>query len=102
MNQTPEIDIHEAKKRIDAGDLLLDVREQDEYDEAHIPGSTLIPLSEFANRYDELPQDRDVVVYCRSGSRSAQAVNFLNDKGYDATNVEGGILAWKRADYPTE
>jgi len=63
MNQTPEIDIHEAKKRIDAGDLLLDVREQDEYDEAHIPGSTLIPLSEFANRYDELPQDRDVVVY---------------------------------------
>ena len=102
MNQTPEIDIHEAKKRIDAGDLLLDVREQDEYDEAHIPGSTLTPLSEFANRYEELPQDRDVVVYCRSGSRSAQAVNFLNDKGYDATNVEGGILAWKRADYPTE
>ncbi|MDZ7706177.1 MAG: rhodanese-like domain-containing protein [Trueperaceae bacterium] len=102
MNQTPEIDIHEAKKRIDAGDLLLDVREQDEYDEAHIPGSTLIPLSEFANRYDEVPQDREVVVYCRSGKRSAQAVNFLNDKGYDAINVEGGILAWQEADYPTE
>lgn len=102
MSQTPEIDIREAKKRIDAGDYLLDVREQNEYDEAHIPGSTLIPLSEFAERYDEVPKDQEVVVYCRSGKRSAQAVNFLNDQGYNAINVEGGILAWQDEDYPTE
>lgn len=101
-SNVPEIDIYEAKKRIENGSLLLDVREQDEFDELRIPNSQLLPLSEFMQRYAELPQDREIVVYCRSGRRSAQATEFLKEQGYNAVNVEGGILAWKRAEFPTE
>ena len=104
-NQVPEIDVLEAKRRVDEGAFFIDVREQNEYDEEHIPGATLVPLSEFTRRYeDDLPADKskEVVVHCRSGARSAQAVEFLNQNGYNAVNVEGGILAWKKAELPTE
>lgn len=99
----PEIDVQEAKKRIDNGSLLLDVREQDEFDELRIPNSQLLPLSEFMQRHAaELSKDKEIVVYCRSGARSARATQFLKEQGYHAVNVEGGILAWKRAELPTE
>lgn len=104
-NSVPEIDVLEAKRRVDEGAFFIDVREQNEYDEEHIPGATLVPLSEFMRRYEgDLPEDKneEVVVHCRSGARSAQAVTFLRENGYNAVNVEGGILAWKNADLPTE
>jgi rhodanese-related sulfurtransferase len=103
MSTIPEIDIHEAKKRIDNGALLVDVREQHEFDEARIPGSILIPLSQFQQRYEELPKDKELVMQCRSGARSGQATEFLLANGYtDVVNMAGGILAWKEANLPVK
>ncbi len=95
--QVPEIDPHEAKERRDAGAFLVDVREQDEYATSRIPGGKLFPLGELADRLDELPEDRELVVYCRSGARSARAVEFLQAQGREAVNLAGGILAWAEA-----
>ena len=93
----PEIDVHEAKRRVEGGAAFLDVREADEHAQSRIPAAGLLPLSEFAARYeDEVPRDREVVVHCRSGARSGRAVAFLRERGYDAVNVGGGILAWER------
>lgn len=93
-SNVPEIDVHEAKRRVESGARLLDVREAEEYGANRSPGAELIPLSEFAERYRELPDDEELVVHCRSGARSGRAVEFLRAQGYDAVNVAGGILAW--------
>ena len=100
--ETPEIDVFEAKKRIENGDLLIDVREQNEFDEVRISGSTLMPLSEFSEIYQNIPKDKNIVVQCRSGARSAKATDFLLENGYQAVNMAGGILAWQEADFPVE
>ncbi|GJM42545.1 MAG: hypothetical protein DHS20C20_28270 [Ardenticatenaceae bacterium] len=83
--------------------LLLDVREQWEYDEGHIPGVTLIPMGEIANRLSEIPTDQEVIVTCRSGNRSGQITDFLRQQGFDNVhNMDGGILAWEAAGYEVE
>lgn len=85
------------------GVLLIDVREQDEYDTAHVAGSTLIPLGELPNRLGEISQHKDkpLIAICRSGKRSAQAVKLLHEKGFtQATSVEGGLIAWEQAGLP--
>lgn len=83
--------------------IMLDVREQSEYDEGHIPGVTLIPMGEVANRLAEIPTDKEVIVTCRSGNRSAQITDFLRQQGFDNVhNMEGGILAWEAAGYDVE
>lgn len=77
--------------------VLVDVRQPDEYVQGHIPGSVLIPLGELPNRLQELPVDKDVVVYCRSGKRSKAAALFISSRPYVAGtvfNMSGGILAW--------
>ncbi|MGL4610391.1 MAG: rhodanese-like domain-containing protein [Trueperaceae bacterium] len=103
MSTIPEIDIHEAKTRIDNGALLVDVREQNEFDDVRIPGSVLVPLSEFQTRYEELPKEKEIVMQCRSGARSGQATEFLLTNGYsNVVNMAGGILAWHGAGLPTE
>ena len=102
MADTPEITPQEAQTRVQNGALLLDVREQREYDEERISGATLLPLTELTVRYDELPKDREIVAQCRSGKRSAQATDFLRDQGYNVVNMEGGILRWKAEGLPTE
>lgn len=102
MADTPEVTPQEAQTRVQNGALLLDVREQREYDEERIPGATLLPLTELTVRYDELPKDREIVAQCRSGKRSAQATDFLRDQGYNVVNMEGGILRWKAEGLPTE
>ena len=58
MSNIPEIDVSQAKSRIEAGSIFVDVREQNEYDQEHIPGSVFIALSEFEARYEELPKDK--------------------------------------------
>jgi rhodanese-related sulfurtransferase len=94
----PEIDIHEAQKRVQNGALLIDVREQNEFDEVRIPGSILLPLSELQQRYSELPTDKELVMQCRSGARSGRASEFLLNNGYtQVVNMTGGILAWNEA-----
>lgn len=103
MSTIPQIDIQEAKARVEHRALLIDVREQHEFDEARIPGSILIPLSQFQQRYEELPKDKELVMQCRSGARSGQATEFLLANGYtDVVNMAGGILAWKEANLPVE
>lgn len=102
MADTPEVTPQEARTRVQNGALLLDVREQQEYDEERIPGATLLPLTELTARYDELPKDQEIIAQCRSGKRSAQATDFLRDQGYNVINMEGGILRWKAEGLPTE
>lgn len=83
--------------------ILIDVREHDEYDAGHIPGVTLIPVAEVPNRLNELPQDKTIVVTCRSGNRSNKITEFLREQGYSKVhNMEGGILAWEQAGLPVE
>ncbi len=87
----------ELKARLDRGDtvFILDVREPPEPAICRIAGATLIPLGELPHRLAELPADRDIVVMCRSGARSARATAFLRDRGLSrAYNLAGGILDW--------
>lgn len=75
--------------------LLIDVREPDEHALARIEGSRLIPLKTLPDVVDQLPKDRDIYIHCRSGMRSAKAVQLLEQHGFTrATNVTGGIDAW--------
>jgi len=92
-----EMTVEELKKRLDHGEKLfvLDVRNPNEFQICHIPGTTLIPLPELATRLDEIPRDREVIVHCKSGMRSAKAVQFLREQGYShVVNLQGGIAAW--------
>lgn len=98
MASVPEITVQDLKSRIDAGNrpFILDVRGPDEYEGANIDGA-LIPLGQLPERLDEIRehQDDDVVVHCRSGARSAKAVEYLRDNGFaNAVNLKGGIHAW--------
>lgn len=98
----PEIDVHETKTRMADGAVLVDVREQNEFDAERIPNSILIPQSEFAARFEELPKDKALIMQCRSGARSGRAAEFLLNNGYEnVVNMAGGILAWKEAEYET-
>ncbi len=104
----PEITVKELKQRIDSGlekskTLLLDVREPNEWDIAHINGAVLIPKDQVKNRLHELSPYDEILVQCRSGARSADITRFLiNDIGLKKVkNVRGGILAWAREIDPT-
>ncbi len=79
---------------------LVDVREADEWDLGHAPGAVHLPLGEIEGRLDELPADRPLVVTCRSGGRSSRAVAFLRESGYEAVNLDGGMLEWQRQNRP--
>jgi molybdopterin/thiamine biosynthesis adenylyltransferase/rhodanese-related sulfurtransferase len=92
----PEIQPEELKRRLDAGDdiLVLDVREPYEYQICNIQGF-LVPLADLPNRVHELDANREIVVHCKSGIRSAKAVQFLREAGFpQVTNLSGGILRW--------
>ncbi|HKQ15884.1 MAG TPA: rhodanese-like domain-containing protein [Steroidobacteraceae bacterium] len=75
---------------------LLDVREEWELGVASVPDVVHIPMGEVADRLGELDRGREVVVLCRSGRRSLQVANFLQQNGFQAVNLAGGILAWSR------
>ena len=96
----PEITVQELKALMDADQtpFILDVREEMEYGVANLNG-TLIPLQQIPHRLDELDDHKDdlIVVHCRSGARSAQAVQFMRERGFEqAKNLRGGVLAWSR------
>ncbi len=93
----PSVGAEEVKARIDADDapFLLDVRDPNEWDIAHLPDAHLIPLAELPERVTEVAQAKDVVVYCLTGGRSAQATRLLLSLGFThVRNLEGGIRAW--------
>ncbi len=76
---------------------LIDIREQQEWNQGYIDGARLVPLSQLHRDLNSIPRDRDVVLYCRSGSRSAHALEMLRAAGYNrAKHLKGGILAWQR------
>lgn len=93
-----EITATELKKRMDAGDdiQLIDVRQPDEYAFAKIEGAKLIPLGEVAQRMNEIDENRETVIHCKAGGRSAQAIQKLQQAGFkgDLKNLRGGITAW--------
>ena len=103
-NLPKSIDVNTAAALTNNEDVVfIDVREQWEYDEGHIPGITLIPMSELESRLDEIPTDKTVVLTCRSGNRSGRMHTFLQDQGFNNTiNMEGGILAWEAAGLAVE
>lgn len=88
----------------ESGALLLDVREQDEWDEARIPGSVHKPMSTFQDWYDTLPGDRTIVVHCHSGGRSARVVAALlkHTDLSDVANLDGGIADWEESNLPID
>lgn len=85
---------------VPADGFLLDVRELDEWQAGHVPDAVHIPLGELPARWGELPEDAEMYVVCRSGARSAQATEALNQAGRRASNVAGGMHAWHRAGRP--
>lgn len=99
-NVTPD----EASKLIDEGALLVDVREQIEWDAVHIPGAELRPMSTINDWWQELPRDRTLVLQCRSGQRSGNVARALmSQAGFtNVVNLAGGIIAWADADLPLE
>lgn len=97
-----EISVAEAAAQREAGAFILDVREQDEWEQVHIPGATLISLQQLASRTAEVPQDQPVVVVCRSGNRSAQGRDILRQAGFtQVTSMAGGMNEWQAAGYET-
>jgi rhodanese-related sulfurtransferase len=100
----PSVDVAEANRRIredPSRPVLLDVREMNEFTEVRAPGALLIPTSSFAARIHELPDDRPLLVICRTGVRSAAVTGFLARSGRDdVTNVAGGMEAWEQAGLP--
>jgi rhodanese-related sulfurtransferase len=81
--------------------VVLDVREPWEQDIARLAGTLDIPMNEVAARLAELPKDRDIVVMCRSGGRSSTVTQYLEQRGYRASNLTGGILRWAQDIDPT-
>ncbi|WP_344903522.1 rhodanese-like domain-containing protein [Actinomadura meridiana] len=81
---------------------LLDVREQDEWDAGHAPTAVHIPMGQLGDRASEVPRDQEVFVICRSGARSAQVTVALNQAGWLARNVDGGMKGWAELGRPME
>jgi len=100
----PDVDVRTTAALQGRDDVvLIDVREQWEYDEAHIPNITLIPMSEIPNRLNEIPKNKEVIITCRSGNRSGQVTEFLRQNGFENVhNMQGGIIAWQQAGYGVE
>jgi len=93
-----EITATELKQRLDQGDdiQIIDVREPHEYEIGAIPNSKLIPLGQVLNRMNEIDPDRETVVHCKMGGRSAKAIDALQRSGFPGklVNLQGGITAW--------
>lgn len=98
-----EVTVEELKQLQDnnADFQLIDVREEFEYEFSNL-GGTPIPLAEIVDKQDQLSRDKQVIIHCRSGKRSAQAIQVLERAGFDNLyNLRGGILAWKETVDPT-
>jgi rhodanese-related sulfurtransferase len=111
MPAIPTIDVREAdrRRREDGGGagaggaspLVVDVREPNEFAAVRLEGVLLVPMSQFAARFGELPRDRPLLVMCAAGSRSAAATAHLLRNGWtDVKNVAGGITEWEKAGLP--
>jgi rhodanese-related sulfurtransferase len=100
----PEIGPKAAAESMAAGAVMIDIREADEWEEVRIPGAQFQPLSEINDWFEDLPQDRQVILQCRSGNRSAMATAALirQVRMDNVVNLAGGIIAWHQAGYPID
>jgi adenylyltransferase/sulfurtransferase len=99
MAEIPEMNVTELKQRLDRGDRItvIDVREPYEWDIGNLGqyGARLIPMGQLSERLGEIDPSEEIVLHCRSGARSARALEFMRERGYDRLwNLKGGILAW--------
>ncbi|MGD0172891.1 MAG: rhodanese-like domain-containing protein [Anaerolineales bacterium] len=103
-NSSPsQLSVAQVLDKYHSGAFILDVRTNDEWNQGHIPGSVLIPLDQLSGRLSEVPRNRDVVVVCRTGVRSAQGLQILQQAGFtNAASMTGGMVAWQAAGYPIE
>ena len=96
------VGVQQAHDQLEAGTaVMVDVREPDEIAEQAVVGTINIPLGQLEARAAEVPTGKPVLVFCRSGNRSQEGAAILAAKGYDASTVEGGIIAWTDAGLPT-
>jgi rhodanese-related sulfurtransferase len=104
FSSPPSLNVSDLKAKLAGKDtpILIDVRQPNEFRQSHVKGAKLIPLQELHQRMDELPRDREIVCICRSGARSGSAVRQLNNSGFNSFNVQGGMIAWNRAGFPTK
>jgi adenylyltransferase/sulfurtransferase len=100
-----EITATELKQRLDNGEdiQILDVREDNEYAYSRIPNSVHVPLGQVLSRVEEIDPNRETVVHCKMGGRSARAIDALQRSGFTGklVNLKGGILAWSDEVDPT-
>ncbi len=93
----------ERQQKADPELLVLDVRTHEEFASGHVPGAINIPFDRLAERLEDVPKDKDVVVYCQSGRRAGIAAKTLADNGYTRlSHLEGDIAAWKANARPLE
>jgi rhodanese-related sulfurtransferase len=96
----PTITVDQIPAELPTGVLLLDVREPVEWAHGRAPGAVHVPMNEIPGRLDDLPSDEQILVVCKVGGRSAQVVGYLVQNGFDAVNVDGGMLEWQAAGRP--
>lgn len=82
--------------------LVIDVRTREEFDAGHVPGALLIPHDQIAARLDEIPSNRDIVLYCHSGRRSTLAERILAEHGRSVSQLDGSWIGWQAAGLPAE
>jgi len=98
-NRVPEVSAVDAESGA-TSQVLLDVRNADEWEAGHAPGAQWIPLGELEQARFKLPMNRRIVCVCRVGGRSARATESLSEWGFDAVNMTGGMKAWEEAGLP--
>jgi rhodanese-related sulfurtransferase len=97
---TAEVAPTAVEDLVNAGAVVIDVREPDEWSAGHAPGAVFIPMGQVEARLDEVPREATAVIVCRSGARSNTVTQFLNLQGFKAVNMAGGMNAWERAGLP--
>jgi len=97
-----EVSREEARKLVEEGAQLIDVRADHEWEAGRIAGAKHVPLPDLPQRTGEIDQDRPVVVYCRGGNRSSMATAALAEAGFDAVKLTDGIVGWSEDELPLE
>jgi len=95
-----DVDPAEADRLVLAGAVMVDVREDDEWEAGHAPVAVHVPVGQVVDRMDELPTDRTIVCMCRMGGRSGSVAAHLAGAGYDVRNIAGGMQAWAALGLP--
>jgi rhodanese-related sulfurtransferase len=103
LDGVPQVAPQEAAEAMQRGNAyLLDVREDHEWQQLHVPGARHIPMSRLQSEWETLPRDRPVLVLCAVGGRSQAVARFLAAQGYEASNIVHGIMGWQRAGLEVE